>query len=215
MFAYQTQRDSVTLLEVHGGIPYAREGWQVPPPSFWIILRSTCSHPQAQSPMKQSASKVTGEASFFVQELMFISDDLPVYLGNVGLCVLTTARTDHLPNFLTSRGPLVQPGSLERAARQSGGEFWGLALQLQPLQPCSVAQSPARPRPEAGDWGSRRLPGSRPSPTKGSRVPFCLCHLPSHLQGSQDGFIRFLNSFQLSLITLQVRKSSQAGADRG
>lgn len=78
--------------------------------------------------MKQSASKVTGEASFFVQELVFISDDLPVYLGNVGLCVLTTARTDHLPNFLTSRGPLVQPGSLERAARQSGGEFWGLAL---------------------------------------------------------------------------------------
>lgn len=137
-----------------------------------------------------------------------------MYLGNLGQCVLTTARNDHLPNFLTSRGPLVQPGSLERVSQQSGESFGGVAFMLQPFQPCSVAQSPARPRAEAGDWGSRRLPGSKRSSTKGSRVPFCLCHLPSHLQGSQDGFIQFLNSFQLSLITLQIRKSSQAGADR-
>lgn len=54
----------------------------------------------------------------------------------------------------------------------------------------------------------------RPSLTIGSQVHFCLCHLPSHLKGSQDGFIRFLISFQLSLITLQISKSSPAGADR-
>ena len=73
VFVYQTQRDSVTLLEVHGGTPYACEGWQASSPSFWIILYSKCSHPQAQSPMKQSVSKVTGEASFPVRELVFIS----------------------------------------------------------------------------------------------------------------------------------------------
>lgn len=48
------------------------------------------------------------------------------------------------------------------------------------------------------------------------RVPvhFCLCHLPPQLKGSHDGFIGFLISFQLSLITLQISKSSQAKADR-
>lgn len=60
----------------------------------------------------------------------------------------------------------------------------------------------------------RRLPGSTPSFTTGSQIHFYLCHLPSHLKGSYDGFIRFLNSFHLSLITLQISKSSQARADR-
>lgn len=62
--------------------------------------------------------------------------------------------------------------------------------------------------------GARRLPGSRPFITIGSQVHFCLCHLPSHLKGSHDGFITFLNSFQLSLITLRISKSSLARADR-
>lgn len=51
-----------------------------------------------------------------------------MYLSHIGECVLTTARTDHLLNFLTSRGPLVQPGSLERVAQPSGESFRGLAL---------------------------------------------------------------------------------------
>lgn len=91
---------------------------------------------------------------------------------------------------------------------------WGIVLDTDPLslQPCSPEPSQAQSRGRR--CGTRRLPGSRPSLTIGSQVHFCLCHLPSHLKGSHDGFISYLNSFQLSLIILQISKSSQAKADR-
>lgn len=80
------------------------------------------------------------------------------------------------------------------------------------LKPCSPEPSQAQRR--GRKCGTKRLAGSRPSLTIGSQVHFCLCHLPSHLKGSHDGFIVYLNSFQLSLIILQISKSSQAKADR-
>lgn len=113
-------------------------------------------------------------------------------------------------NQLQATGAAAEPGGSERwgVLPSSLGESFEVGLSgHSPSQP-SQAQSRGR------RCGARRLPGSRPALTIGSRVHFCLCHLPSHLQGSHDGFITFLNSFQLSLITLRISKSSQAGADR-
>lgn len=129
---------------------------------------------------------------------------------------LPLPRTDHLPNFWTNPGPLVEPGSPEGHGRGDscpGVRKRAMQLAYWPTEPpalqhgseCSQAQSRGR---------SGGCQGLDPPSLKGPQVHFCLCHLPSRLTGSHDGLIRFLNSFQLSLITLQICKSFQAGADR-
>lgn len=139
-----------------------------------------------------------------------------MYPGPLGQYVLTTSRTDHLPNFLTNHGLLVQPECLEgrRSGRllpsSLGDSFGHRPSILAALQPRAISG----PEQRLEMWNNEAEPGSRPSLTIGSQVHFCLCHLPSHLKGSHDGFISYLNSFQLSLIILQISKSSQAKADR-
>lgn len=98
------------------------------------------------------------------------------------------------------------PSSLGESVRLAYGDTETLALQYSP--------KPSQAHSRGRKCGIRTLPESRPSLTIGSQVHFCLCHLPSHLKGSQDGFIRFLILFQLSLIILQISKSSPAGADK-
>lgn len=97
-------------------------------------------------------------------------------LSPLGQCVLTIARTDHLPNLLANCGPLMEPGG--------SGEVVSGRVQCSP--------EPSQALSRGRGHGTRMLPESRPSFTTGFRVHFCLCHLPSHLKGSHDGFIGFL-----------------------
>jgi hypothetical protein len=133
---------------------------------------------------------------------------------------LTTAQDCHLPNSVTSPVLLMGLQGLE-----GQGKEWELLpvvqrrvmhwhSNTQTTQSCRMVHSPPKPQAEAGDVEQEGCQGSDPPSLKGPQVHFCLCHLPAHLMSSHDGLIRFLNSFQLSLITLQICKSSQAGADR-
>lgn len=81
------------------------------------------------------------------------------------------------------------------------------------MQTSSLAACPrALPGPEQRqEMWSKEAARGQTLPHHRVPVHFCLCHLPSCLQGSQDGLITVLNSFQLSLITLQMSKSSPAG----
>lgn len=101
-------------------------------------------------------------------------------------------------------------------------EEWGLlfsvvrgklVISLTIHIPLSPAHCPCRTTAEAGTQpGFRSLFQQRISWF--FFFFFCLCHLPAHLVHSHDRLSRFLTSFQLSLITLQICKSCQACADR-
>lgn len=129
------------------------------------------------------------------------------------MCCWSTPRTDHLPHFVSSPGQLMEP-------RSSGVRGMRVALarsqrkvRHQPnytytTQSCHVFIVFLGPQQR-----QVHSQGSGPS-AKDLLVLFCFCHLPAHLMCSHDRLNRFLTSFQLSLITLQICKSCQACNDR-
>jgi hypothetical protein len=76
-------------------------------------------------------------------------------------------------------------------------------------QPCPVPIDFLGPQQRQVHSQGANLPSA-----KDLLVLFCFCHLPAHLMRSHDRLNRFLTSFQLSLITLQICKSCQACTDR-
>lgn len=114
-----------------------------------------------------------------------------MYVGNIGQCVLTTARTDHLPNFLTSRGPLGAARKPGACCPMVGGEFSGAGTSC--CSPSSPAVWPrALPGPEQrqgiGDQGGCQ--GLDAPPPKGPEFLFvsAICHPISRVprMGSSD-----------------------------
>lgn len=109
-----------------------------------------------------------------------------MYPSPLGQCVLTTARSDHLPNFLIIHRPLVNPRSLKgqgsgRLFPNSLGALQGvvrLAYDDSDLQPCSVSRSPPRSRAEAGDVEQGGCQGPDPPSPQGPRFIFvsAICH---------------------------------------